>query len=95
VARSTLYYISRKERWVDVSQMLANFSRTLGAVARSTKADGLGSISNLRRMVNRLQTEVHTELSGVRQVWRALGTPARGAVEKLESQATLSGSLSS
>jgi hypothetical protein len=78
-----------EERRADVSQMLANFSKSFGAAARRTKADRLGSISDLRRMVNRLQTEVHTDLSGVRQAWRALGTPSRGAVEKFDSQATL------
>ena len=78
-----------EERRADVSQMLANFSRSLGAVARRTKADRLGSISDLRRTVNRLQTEVHTDLSGVRQAWRALDAPSRGAVEKFVSQATL------
>ena len=91
-ARQELTHALEREsekRRADVSQMLANFSKSFGAVARRTKADRLGSISDLKRKVNRLQTEVHTDLSGVRQAWRALGTPSRGAVEKFESQATL------
>jgi polyhydroxyalkanoate synthesis regulator phasin len=91
-ARQELTHALQREtegRRADVTQMLANFSSNLGAVVGRTKADRLGSISDLRRTVNRLQTEVHTELSGVRQAWRALGTPSRGAVEKFESQATL------
>jgi hypothetical protein len=75
-----------EERRADVSQMLANFSKSFAARARRTKADRLGSLSDLKRTVNGLRTEVHTDLSSIRQAWRALGTPARGAVEKVASQ---------
>jgi hypothetical protein len=75
------------DRRTDVSQMLANFSKTFGAVARKTKADCRGSISDLKRTVNALLTGVRTDLSGIRQTWLALGTPSRRAVEELENQA--------
>jgi ABC-type transporter Mla subunit MlaD len=74
------------ERRADVSQTLANFSKSFAAQARRTKADRLGSLSDLKRTVNGLRTEVHTDLSSIRQAWRTLGTPSRGAVEKLAGQ---------
>ncbi len=77
-----------EERRADVSQTLANFSKSFTARARRTKADRLGSLSDLKRTVDDLRTEVHTDLSGIRQAWRALGTPSCGAVEKLASQTT-------
>jgi hypothetical protein len=76
-----------EERRGDVSRMLAGFSKGFGAVVRRTKADRLGSISDLKRTVTDLLTEVRTDLGGVRQAWLALGTPSRRAVEKLESRA--------
>jgi hypothetical protein len=75
-----------EERRADVSQTLANFSKSFAAQARRTKADRLGSLSDLKRTVGGLRTEVHTDLSSIRQAWRALGTPSRGAVEKLTRQ---------
>jgi hypothetical protein len=75
-----------EERRADVSQTLANFSKSFAAQARRTKADRLGSLSDLKRTVGGLRTEVHTDLSSIRQAWRALGTPSRGAAEKLASQ---------
>ena len=89
-----------EERRADVSQTLANFSKSFAAQARRTKADRLGSLSDLKRTVGGLRTEVHTDLSSIRQAWRALGTPARGSVEKLashtmqETKADLEGSQS-
>ncbi len=65
------------DRRADVSQMLANFSKGLGAVARRTKADRLGSITDLKRTVGNLLTGVRTDLSGVREAWLTLGAPAR------------------
>jgi len=76
-----------EERRGDVSRMLAGFSKGFGAVARRTKADRLGSISDLKRTVTDLLTEVRTDLGGARQAWLALGTPSRRAVEKLENRA--------
>jgi len=75
------------DRRADVSQMLANFSKTFGAVARRTKADRLGSISDLKRTVSDLLTGVRTDLSGIRQTWLGLGAPLSRLVEKLENQA--------
>jgi hypothetical protein len=75
-----------EERRADVSQTLADFSKSFAARARRTKADRLGSLSDLKRTVNGLRTEVHADLSSIRQAWSALGTPSRGAVEKLASQ---------
>jgi hypothetical protein len=75
-----------EERRADVSQTLANFSKSFAALARRTKADRLGSLSDLKRTVNDLRTEVHTDLSSIRKAWRALVTPSRGAEEKLESR---------
>ena len=75
------------DRRADVSQMLANFSKGFGAVARRTKADRLGSISDLKRTVSGVLAGVRTDLSGIRQAWLALGAPSRRAVEKLENQA--------
>jgi hypothetical protein len=77
-----------EERRADVSHALADFSKSFAARARRTKADRLGSLSDLKRTVNGLRTEVHTDLSSIRRAWRALGTPAREAEEKLEGQAT-------
>ena len=88
-ARQGLVQALKREtetRRADVSQTLANFSKSFAAQARRTKADRLGSLSDLKRTVNGLRTEVHTDLSSIRQAWRALGTPSRGAVEKLASQ---------
>jgi hypothetical protein len=75
------------DRRADVSQMLANFSKGFGAVARKTRTDRLGSISSLRGTVTDLLTDVQTDLRGIRQAWLALGTPSRRAVEELENQA--------
>jgi hypothetical protein len=89
-----------EERRADVSQTLANFSKSFAARARRTKADRLGSLSDLKRTVEGLRAEVHTDLSSIRQAWRALGTPSCGAVEKLashtmqETKADLEGSQS-
>jgi hypothetical protein len=77
------------ERQTDVSQMLANFTKGLGAVAGRAKADRLSSISDLKRTVTDLVTGVRTDLRGIRQAWLALGTPSRRAVEELESQVRL------
>ena len=88
-ARQGLVQALKREtetRRADVSQTLADFSKSFAARARRTKADRLGSLSDLKRTVNGLRTEVHTDLSGIRQAWRALGTPARGTVEKVASQ---------
>jgi hypothetical protein len=75
-----------EERRAHVSQTLADFSKSFAARARRAKADRLGSLADLKRTVNGLRTEVHTDLSSIRQAWRALGTSARGAVENLASQ---------
>jgi hypothetical protein len=75
------------DRRADVSQMLANFSKGFGAVARRTKADRSGSISDLKRTVSGVLAGVRTDLSGIRQAWVALGTPSCRAVEELENQA--------
>ena len=89
-----------EERRADVSRTLADFSKSFAARARRTKADRLGSLSDLKRTVDDLRTEVHTDLSGIRQAWRALGTPSCGAVEKFtshtmqETKADLEGSQS-
>ena len=72
-----------EERRAVVSRMLADFSKDLGSVARKTKADRLGSISDLKRTVADLLTEVRTDLSGIRQARLALGTPSRRAVAEL------------
>lgn len=78
-----------EDRRADVSRTLANFSKGLSVVARRTKADRLGSISDLKRTVSDLLTGVRTDLSGIQQAWLALGTPSRRAVEELENQARL------
>jgi DNA anti-recombination protein RmuC len=75
-----------EERRAEVSQTLADFSKKFASLARRTKADRLGSFSDLKRTVNSLRTEVHTDLSSIRQAWRALSTPSRGVEEKLASQ---------
>lgn len=78
-----------EDRRADVSRTLANFSKGLGAVARRTKADRLGSISDLKRTVGDLLTGVRTDLGGIRQAWFALGTTSRRAVEELAGQPRL------
>jgi hypothetical protein len=75
------------DRRANVSHMLANFSKGFGAVARRTKADRLGSISDLKRTVSDVLAGVRTDLGGVRQVWDALGTTPRRAAWELERQA--------
>jgi len=75
------------DRHAAVSEMLADFSQGFGAFARRTKADRLGSISDLKRTISGLRAEVRTDLSGIRLAWQALGTPSRRAAEKLEVQA--------
>lgn len=89
--RGLIYDLEREtgDLRADVSQMLANFSKGFGAVARRTKADRLGSISDLKRTVSDLLTGVRTDLSGIRQAWFVLGTASRGAVEGRETQARL------
>jgi hypothetical protein len=76
-----------EERRAEVSQALADFSKNFASLAKRTKADRLVSFSDLKRAVNGLRTEVHTDLSSIRQAWRALSTPSRMAEEKLASQA--------
>jgi hypothetical protein len=76
-----------EERRVGVSQTLADFSKNFASMARKTKANRLDSLADLKRTVNGLRTAVHTDLSSIRQAWRALNTPMRGAEEKLESPA--------
>jgi DNA anti-recombination protein RmuC len=76
-----------EERRTEVSQALADFSKNFASQARRMKADRLCSFSDLKRTVDGLRTEVHTDLSSIRQAWRALSTPSRGAEEKLASQA--------
>jgi hypothetical protein len=78
-----------KARQAEVSRMLANFSKGLGAVARRTKTDRLRSISDLKRTVTDLVTGVRTDLSGIRQAWLVLGTPSRRAGEELTSSPEL------
>ena len=73
-----------EDRRADVSRMLADFSKGLGA-ARRTKADRLGSISDVKRTVTDLLTEVRGDLLGIRQAWLALGTGSRRAAEELAS----------
>jgi hypothetical protein len=75
-----------EERRADVSQTLANFSKSFAARARRTKADRLGSLSDLKRTVEGLRTEVRTDLGGIRQAWVALSAPSLGVVEELASQ---------
>jgi len=76
-----------EERRAEVSQTLADFSKKFTRMSRSKKADRLGSLAELKRAVNGLRTEVHTDLNGIRLAWSALNTPSRSAEEKLESQA--------
>jgi hypothetical protein len=75
-----------EQRRAEVSQTLAKFSKSFAAQARRTKADRLSSLSDLKRTVEGLRAEVHTDLSSIRQTWRALHTPSHGAVEKPASQ---------
>jgi hypothetical protein len=76
-----------EERRADVSQALADFSKKFATMARKTKANRLCSLSDLKHTVDGLRTEVHTDLSNIRQAWRGLSTPLARAEEKLESQA--------
>jgi len=78
-----------EDRRADVSQMLADFSKALGAVARRTKADRLGFVSDLKRTVTDLLSEVRTDLCGARQAWLALGATSPRAVEELASRPRL------
>jgi hypothetical protein len=80
-----------EDRRADVSRMLADFSKGLGTVTRRTKADRLGSISDLKRTVTGLLTEVRTDLSGIRRAWLVLGTPSRRGVEELAGLPRLEG----
>jgi hypothetical protein len=73
-------------RRADVSQTLANFCKSFAARARRMKADRLGSLSDLKRTVNDLRTEVRTDLGGIRQAWLGLSAPSLGVVEELASQ---------
>ena len=75
-----------EERRADVSQALGDFSKNFAARARKMKADRLSSLSDLKRTVNGLRAEVHTDLSGIRQAWSASGAPGRGAEEKFANQ---------
>ncbi len=75
-----------EERRADVSQTLANFSESFAARARSMKACRLGSLSDLKRTVNGLRTEVRTDLGGIRQAWLGSSAPSLGVVEELASQ---------
>ena len=75
-----------EERRADVSQTLANFSKNFAARARKTKADRLSSLSDLKRTVNGLRADIHTDLNGIRQAWSASGAPGRGAEEKFAGQ---------
>jgi hypothetical protein len=89
-ARQALIHDLEREtgdRRTDVSQMLADFPHGLGAVTRTTRAHCLGSISNLKRKVTDLRTDLRTDLSGIRQTWLGLGAPLSRLVEKLEDQA--------
>jgi glycine betaine/choline ABC-type transport system substrate-binding protein len=61
-----------EERRVGVSQTLADFSKNFASMARKTKANRLDSLADLKRTVNGLRTAVHTDLSSIRQAWRAL-----------------------
>jgi hypothetical protein len=70
-----------EDRQADVSRRLAHFSKGFSAVARRTKADRLGSISDLKRTVSDVLTGVRTDLSGIRQAWLVLGTDSRGAAD--------------
>ena len=77
------------DRRADVSQMLADFSKALGAVARRTKAARLGFISDLKRTVSDFLTEFRTDLSGMRQAWLAVGATSPRAVEEFARQPRL------
>ena len=56
-----------EERRADVSQTLADFSKSFAARTRRTKADRLGSLSDLKRTVEGLRAEVRTDLGGDRK----------------------------
>jgi len=91
-ARQALIHDLEREtgdRRTDVSQMLADFSHGLGAVTRTTRAHCLGSISNLKRKVTDLRTDLRTDLSGIRQTWLGLGAPLSRLVEKLVDQTSV------
>jgi hypothetical protein len=90
IARQALIHDLEREtgdRRTDVSHMLADFSKGLGTVARKTKADCRGSISDLQRTVSDLRTGIRTDLSGIRYTWLALGTPSHPVTEELENHA--------
>jgi hypothetical protein len=78
-----------EDRRVEVSRMLADFSEGFGVLAGRTKADRLGSISDLKRTVTDLVTEVRTDLSGIRQAWLAPDSPSGTSAEQSENQAGL------
>jgi hypothetical protein len=80
-----------RDRRADVSRMLANFSKGLGAVATRTKADRSASISDLKRRVTDLLTEVRTDLRGIRQGWLSPGTALLRPLEELRSLTSLEG----
>ena len=77
------------DRRADVSQMLADFSKALSAVARRAKADRLGFISDLKRTVTDFLSEVRADLRGMRQAWLALGATSPRAVAEFASQPRL------
>jgi hypothetical protein len=78
-----------EDRRIDVSRMLADFSKDLGAGARKTRTDRLGSISSLRGTVTDLLTGVRTDLCGIRQAWLALGAASHEAAEELARRSRL------
>jgi len=73
-------------RRAEVSQTLADFSKKFARLSSRKKADRLGSIAELKRAVNGLRTEVHTDLEGIRLAWSALHSSAPEAGETLESR---------
>jgi hypothetical protein len=86
-----------RDRRTDVSQRLADLSKNLATVARTTKARCAGSISDLKRMVTDLQTGVRTDLRGIRDAWLGLGATSSGVVENragVEAGAKVEGSPS-
>ncbi|MBZ5513737.1 MAG: hypothetical protein LAN62_02635 [Acidobacteriia bacterium] len=74
------------ERRAGISRMLIDISKGLGTVAGRTRADRLDSISDVKRAVSGLLTEVRTDLGGIREMWLALGTPSRRVVEGLKGR---------
>jgi hypothetical protein len=88
--RRTLVHDLEREtriRQTDVSQMLAQFSKDCGAVARRMKNCRLDSISDLQQTVSGILTGVRLDLTGIRKAWMAMGTPRRRNGAKLEVQA--------